>query len=259
MAVRGVLLDLEGVLYQADALVEGAPDAVEALRGAGYRLRFLTNTTTRPRRYVCERMRDMGFGVDIDDIFSPAMAAAGFLGGAGLRRVHLAAPDGLREDFAAFTLVDEAPEALVIGDLHTGFSFERLNGLFRMAFDGARIIALHKNRYYRRAEGLTLDVGPCVAALEYASGETAEVMGKPSPAFFALALDALELEAGEVVMIGDDIEADIGGGQGAGLYAVQVETGKYSARDREHPSVVPDARIATIRDLAPLLERLSLE
>ena len=117
-------------------------------------------------------------------------------------------------------------------------------------------MALHKNRFCRRAEGLSLDVGPFVAALEYAAGTEAAIMGKPSPAFFHMALESLGLAPGEVVMVGDDIEADIGGAQDAGLRAIQVETGKYSDRDREHPTVTPDECIASVVDLPALIARM---
>ena len=75
MAVRTVLLDLEGVLYQDGRPIDGALGAVDALRGAGLAMRFLTNTTTRPRRDIRARMLAMGFDAGLDDMFSPAMAA----------------------------------------------------------------------------------------------------------------------------------------------------------------------------------------
>ena len=256
MMVRGVLLDLEGVLYEGDEPIGGARGAVAALRQAGLALRFLTNTTTKPRSNIRARMAAMGFEAALDDIFSPAMAAGRFLEQAGVARIHLAAPDGLAEDFSGFALVVSEPEAVVIGDLYTDFTWQRVNGLFQMALGGARIVALHKNRFCRRAEGLSLDLGPFVAALEYATGAEAAIMGKPSPAFFHMALESLGLAPGEVVMVGDDLEADIGGAQDAGLRAIQVETGKYSARDREHPAVTPDERIASIADLPTLIARL---
>ncbi len=246
MALRGVLLDLEGVLYQDGRPIDGASGAVAALRESGIALRVLTNTTTRPRRDIRAAMQAMGFDAALDDIFSPAMAARRFLESAGVTRIHLAAPRGLAEDFEGFTLVEDDPEAVVIGDLHSDFSWRRVNRLYGMLRGGARLVALHKNRYCRREDGLALDLGPFVVALEYAAAVEAEIMGKPSPAFFAMALASLGLGAGDVVMVGDDIEADIGGAQGAGLRAVQVETGKYSAHDLRHPRIAPDGRIPSV-------------
>jgi HAD superfamily hydrolase (TIGR01458 family) len=254
--IRGLLLDLEGVLYQSDHAIAGAREAVHALTEAGLGIRYLTNTTTRCRREIVARLRAIGLPIEPDHLFTPAAGAARLLDRQAIRRVHLAAPAALGEDFAAFELVEGEPEAVVLGDLHEGFTWRRLDQLFRMLLAGARLVALHRNRYCRREHGIALDLGPFVAALEYAAGIQAEVVGKPARAFFDLAVDDLGLTAAEVVMVGDDIEADIGGAQQAGLRAVQVETGKFTQRDREHPTVRPDLVIPSIAELPGAIERL---
>ena len=253
MTVQGLLLDLEGVLYEEDRAIAGAANALQRLVDRGLCLRGLTNTTTRPRRAIAARLRDLGFPLEGPQIFTPAVAAGRFLKSEGLQRVHLAAPAALAEDFADFDLVDANAEAVVLGDLHLDFTWHRLNQLFTLLREGARLIALHKNRVCRRGGEIALDLGPFVSALEYASGQPALVVGKPARDFFDLALADLGLERGEVVMVGDDIEADIGGAQAAGLFAVQVETGKYTPADRRHPRVRPDAAIASLADLEAAL------
>jgi ribonucleotide monophosphatase NagD (HAD superfamily) len=74
---------------------------------------------------------------------------------------------------------------------------------FRLLLDGATLIAIHKSRYYKTAEGLALGPGPFVAALEYASGATAQVVGKPTKEFFLSSLKDMGVEPHETVMIGD--------------------------------------------------------
>ncbi len=143
---------------------------------------------------------------------------------------------------------------MVLGDLYKDFTWDRLNRLFGFLRDGARLIALHRNRVSRRGAEIALDLGPFVAALEYASGREALVVGKPARAFFELALADLGLEAAAVAMVGDDLEADIGGAQGAGLRAIQVETGTFTAADRDHPRIRPDRRVASFAELPALLE-----
>lgn len=247
--IRGLLLDLEGVLYQSGQTITGVAEAVRQLADAGLRIRYLTNTTTRSRRAIFESLRSMGVCVDPQHLFTPSAAACRLLERDGIRRVHLAAPLPLCEDFAVFELVKADPEAVVMGDLQEGFTWHRLNQLFQMLRSGARLIALHRNRYCRRESGISLDLGPFVAALEYAADIRADVVGKPACAFFSLVLDDLGIDADEVVMVGDDIEADIGGAQNAGLRAIQVETGKYTPRDREHPTIRPDLVIRSAATL----------
>jgi len=254
MAIGGCLLDIEGVLLQGDEALPGAPEAVRAIRERGLPLGYLTNTTTRPRSAIAARLDAAGIGASEDELRTPSAAAVALLGRDGIARVHLAADPALAADFEGFDLVDERPQAVVLGDLHSAFTWERLDGLFAMLRDGARLVALHRNRYCRRGGRLSLDLGPFVAALEYASATRATVVGKPSAAFFAAALEGLGAEAAETVMVGDDIEADIGGALEAGLRAVQVRTGKYTPADEAPGRPQPTGRIASIAELPGWLD-----
>jgi HAD superfamily hydrolase (TIGR01458 family) len=255
MPVRAVLLDLEGVLYKGGAPIAGALAAVRTLEGRGLPLRYVTNTTTTSRAGVARRLAGVGLDINLAALFTPLAAARRLLDQWRAGRIHLAAPPETAEDFAGLELAETGPvDAVVLGDLYKGFDWDRLDRLFALLREGARLIALHKNRLCRRGEAIGLDAGPFVAALEYAAGVEAVVVGKPSAEFFRLALDDLGVPAAEALMVGDDIEADIGGAQGAGLRAVQVETGKFTEADLGHPRVVPDARIASIVELPGLID-----
>jgi len=255
MPLRALLLDLEGVLYQEGAPIAGALAAVRALEARGLALRYLTNTTTTSRAGVARRLAAVGLDIDLATLFTPLAAARQLLDRWGAKRIYLAAPPETAEDFAGLELADAGPvDALVVGDLYKAFDWDRLNFLFSLLHGGARLVALHKNRVCRRGEAIALDAGPFVAALEYAAGVEAVVVGKPAPAFFELALADLGVTAAEAIMVGDDIEADIGGAQGAGLRAIQVETGKFTPADLDHPRVTPDLRIASVAELPTALE-----
>ena len=155
--------------------------------------------------------------------------------------------------FRDFERVDDRPEAIILGDLYRAFDWDRLNALFQMMQRGALLVALHKNRYCRRDGEIALDLGPFVAALDYAAGVQAEIVGKPSKLFFDLALADLGLDAASVAMVGDDVEADIGGAGQAGLTTIQVRTGKFTPKDEDHPSIRPDHLIDSAADLPSLL------
>ena len=257
MRVKAMLLDLEGVLYEGDRPIEGATTAVARLRETGLDLRYLTNTTTRSREGVAERLAGLGLELGADALFTPLAAARRLLAGWNASRIRLAAPSAAAADFAGLELATSGPvDAVVVGDLYKGFDWDLINELFGLLRGGARLIALHKNRYCRRDDGIGLDVGPFVAALEYAANTDAVVVGKPSADFFQLALDDMGVAAADTIMVGDDIDADIGGAQGAGLRAVQVRTGKYTAADLEHPSVRPDFRVDSIAALPDLIREM---
>lgn len=256
--VDGLLIDLDGTVYERDALVPGAARAVEELGERGVPFLFTTNTSRMARRTVVDRLAGMGLPLDPERILTAPLAAARWLRREGLGRVHLLLPESTHEDFSDFEIAgpDEDPEAVVVGDLGAGFTFERLNGAFRALRSGARLVAVHRNRYWLPPEGPTLDAGPFVVGLEYAAGVEAVQVGKPAPAFFELAAGMLDRPVGGLAVVGDDPESDIRGARAAGLTAIQVETGKFDAeRATGAPSAErPHHRIPSLAELPLLLE-----
>jgi HAD superfamily hydrolase (TIGR01458 family) len=198
----------------------------------------------------------MGFDVAEADVLTPAALAVAHCREHGHERVQLMVADSLREDLSALDEVaaDEPADAIVLGDLGAGFTADVLNAAFRRLMDGASLIALQHNRYWRRADGLALDVGAYAAALEYASGVEATVVGKPAREFFDAALGDLGADAASAVMVGDDVEGDVGGGLGAGIASVLVRTGKHRADAVAASGIAPTATIDSIVDLPGLLE-----
>jgi len=250
--VRGVVLDLDGTVYDSAGLIQGAGGAVETLRSAGLRVMFATNTTRQPRSALVERLRRLGIQVTADDVVTAPRAAATWLRENGVSTVALCLPDETATEFGEFRIDDEHPAAVVVGDLGLAWTYDRLNRAFRHVMAGAELVAVQKNRYWRTSDGLTLDAGPFVAALEYATGKNAVTVGKPSTTFFEAAARSLDLPAAQIVMVGDDVISDVQGAQRSGLSAVLVKTGKFRPDDLKS-SVRPDAMIDSVADLPALL------
>src|SRR3712207_839234 len=236
MRVGGLLVDLDGTLYVGDEPVEGAREAVGRLRSSGLALRYVTNTTRKPRREVREHLQALGFEVDEAEIFTPARAAVGMIRD---KSCFPLVDESLLEDLEGVAFDENRPDYVLVGDLGEGFTYRRLNAAFRRLTDSAQLLALQKNRYWRAEDGLSLDAGPFVAALEYASGKSATVVGKPERNFFRLALKDMGLEPQEVAMVGDDAEADVAGAQAAGLKGIRVRTGNTARRGQGPPDLSP--------------------
>jgi HAD superfamily hydrolase (TIGR01458 family) len=254
MHVQVLLLDLDGVLYVEDEPVPGACAAVAELRRRGLVLRFVTNTTSKPRRAILERLQRLGFEVKPEELSTPAALAVRHCLERGRRRVMLLARDDVKEDFRELDEVAQGVEAVIVGDLGEDFDYAVLDRAFRHLMDGAELIALQKNRYWMRPAGLALDVGPFVAALEYAARCEAFVVGKPSPDFFATILAGVPAEPAAAAMVGDDVETDVGGALGAGLAGILVRTGKFRADALRAAGVEPTAVVDSIADVPALLD-----
>lgn len=250
-----LLLDIDGVLYVGEEPLPGAVESLERLRELAGGTRLVTNTTSKSQREIAEHLRALGFEVAEGEVLTPAAMAVAHCRRHGYGRVSLMVGDSLREDLEELETVaeDEAADAIVLGDLGSGFTADALNAAFRRLMDGAELIALQHNRYWRRADGLTLDVGAYAAALEYASGVESTVVGKPSREFFRAALDDLGAEPAGAVMVGDDVEGDVGGGLDAGIASILVRTGKYREDAVAASGVIPSATVDSIADVPGLL------
>ena len=251
--VRALLVDLDGVLYVEDEQVPGAAEAVAALRDRGLGLRFVTNTTARSREQTLAKLGRLGFEVSEDELVTPAALARRHCEERGHRTVALIMNDAVKADFAELREVDERPDAVIMGDLGEAFGFPILNRAFRMVMDGAELIALQKNRFWLTGEGLSLDAGPFVAAIEYASGTDAYVVGKPAPAFFDGVLGDLGVDPEDTAMVGDDVESDVAGAMNEGLAGILVRTGKYREGFVRESGIRPTATVDSIAHVPELL------
>lgn len=246
---EAVLIDLAGVLHVGDAAVPGAVDALIRLRAAGLRLRFLTNTTRAPQRDIATLLAGLGFEVAEDEIQTAAAAAKQLVDQRALKPFYLVHPD-LADEMGPSA---ERPDAVVMGDMGPHLSYAHLNRAFRLLMDGAAFIAMARNRYFKEADGLSLDMGAFVTGLEFSSGVGAEIVGKPAAGFFQAALDALGVDAAQAVLIGDDLHDDVGAAQDAGIPGILVRTGKYQPEDEQDDEVRPSA---VVDDFAAAVSRL---
>jgi HAD superfamily hydrolase (TIGR01458 family) len=253
---EAILLDVEGVLYIQGDPIEGAPEALSRLREMADGIRLVTNTSSISRKEVIARVRKAGFEVEDEEVLTPAAMAVRYCREKGFSKVNLMVARSLREDLEEIDVVgtDQKADAIVLGDLGPMFSSETLSHAFRQMMDGAELIALQHNRYWKREDGLVLDVGAFSAALEYAAETEAVVVGKPSIDFYRMALADVGAAADRAIMVGDDIEGDIGGAQNAGIAAVQVRTGKYQEEKVAESGIEPSATVDSIADLPGLLE-----
>jgi len=251
--VAALLIDLDGVLYVEEEPIAGAAEAVERLRRGGLPLRFVTNTTAHSRDRTLEKLARLGVAVMPCELVTPAALAVAHCRERGHERVALIMNDEVKRDFAELRQTDGNCDAVIIGDLGPAFGYDVLNQAFRQVMAGAELIALQKNRYWMRADGLSLDVGPFVAAIEFAAGCEAYVVGKPARGFFDQVLADLGARAAQTAMVGDDIESDIGGALRAGLATILVRTGKYRQERVRASGIQPTVLVGSIADVPTLL------
>ena len=255
--VRAVLIDIDGVLTVSWKPLPGAVEALRAVRDAGLGVALVTNTTSRTRASIARTLADAGFPVAAEDVLTaPAVTAAYLAERYPGARVALLNSGDIGEDLAGVTPADDEEDevdVVVVGGAGAEFGYAALDRVFGHLQRGARLVAMHRNLYWRTDAGLRLDSGAFLAGLEAAARVEAEVTGKPSPAFFAAALGHLGVDAADALMVGDDIESDVLAAQRAGITGVLVRTGKYLPETHREASGDPDHVIDSFADLPGLL------
>jgi len=223
--LRGLLIDIDGVLRVGDQPIPGAGEAIEALRRREVPFRFLTNVTRKSRAEEAERLRRMGILVSPEEIYTASAVTAAYLRRLGAPRCWLLLEGSGVQEFAGIPLSDDSPQYVVLGDLGDDFPVMLLHRAFRALLNGARLIAIQRNPSWTAEDGLPrLDVGAWCAALEYASGQPALVMGKPAPLAYQLPAEEMGIPCQELAMVSDDPDVDLAGARGAGLRTIFVRT-----------------------------------
>ena len=238
--MAAILLDVDGVLHVSGEPISGAVDAVRRLRADGHRLRFVTNSTTMSRRELAGMLRELGFTLEDDELQTTGGVAARVLQG---KRVLALTMPGILDDLEGIQLIGMNADAVLVGGADETeepgriYSYLNLNRAFLELVAGAELYCLHRNRWWQTAAGIE-----------------ATVLGKPSPAYFGAAIEALDADAELTWMVGDDLEGDVGGAQAMGMRTVLVRTGKFRPDDLEHTSISPDGIVSSIAQLADWLE-----
>jgi len=252
--IAGALIDLDGTLMEAGrGPMEGAAAFLDRLHRSELPYKICSNTSRRSRADVAAAMAAAGLRVRSGDIVLPASLARRTIAASGRVRVMLLVPGACREDFAGLDLVDSGGDWVVVGDLGRELTVDRLDAAFRALRDGASLLALHRNPFWNAGpeRGWVLDAGAYAAALEFATGKTATVVGKPARAFYELALAELGAGAERTLMIGDNVANDLVGAAEAGCRTCLVRGTAFREDALAASPVRPDLIVDAVAQLDP--------
>ncbi|MEX2105397.1 MAG: HAD-IIA family hydrolase [Solirubrobacterales bacterium] len=253
----GFLIDLDGVVWLGREPVPGAVETLAALLDAGKGIVFVTNNPDRHPAVYAERLRGIGVDVGPERIVTAGMVvarlAAEAAGPGG--SAFVIGPAALKEMVATAgaTLLDGEPAreaSVVVVAGHRGFDYDELLTA-KLALDaGAALLATSHDPTMPMPGGAWPGTGAVLAAVETASGRSAEIAGKPERHLFEMALGVIGAP-GRVAMVGDRIASDIDGGRAAGLATVLVLSGASTREDAEAATPPPDHVLESLAGLLP--------
>ena len=247
MSSKAFLFDLNGVFYEDNKVLEGAIEIINLLREKKIPFRFISNNTTYSRRFFTKKLNEIGLKISNEEIFTANYAGFLIAKKLKLKNCRLILNKEGQEDYEPLIDNKRKIDGIVIGDIGNKWNYELMNQLMKNILDGARIIALHKGKYFQSKGELQIDCGAFVKGLEYVTGKKAIVVGKPSESFFKLAISGWNFK--DISIVGDDIYNDIRGGKNMGFSTYLVKTGKFREDIFSRSKISPDHCIESIQKL----------
>jgi len=255
--IKGILTDIDGTLYFKESSIPGAVEAVSILRKLGLKILFFTNTDSKSPKTILEILKNYGFSVDEEEVFTPIIALKEFLAKYPNKKLFFVTTIEVEQEFQKFRKVNgsEIPDFVIIGDFHDNWDVNRLNKAFKFVFKGAKLLGTQGNRYYLDKLGEpVIDTGSFVQMIANAANVDFKIFGKPVREFFLQALKKLNLKPEEALVIGDDLESDIEGAINSGIKGILVKTGKGQYYDPKTSKDKPFMVINSISNLPELFK-----
>jgi len=224
-----------------DGPVPGAAMAVRTLRDHGKRVRFLTNDASTSRADRAAELRQCGVDAADSEVFTACARTASYVRQHGTRPTQLLVSGSGRQDFSDLPIVEEHAEVVVVGDFFAGYSHRALDAAYTALCEGAEFIAVQRNSSCWRGGAVRIDCGFWVAGLEFCTGRTAHVVGKPARDAYLTVLSDAGCAPRRAVMVSDDADSDLHGARAAQLHTVHVPRATESAssgEDQEVPDVL---------------------
>ena len=246
------LFDLDGTVYLGETPIAGATEALGRLRGAGKRIVYLTNNSSKTHAEYENKLRALGLWGAGDSVYTSADATAEYLNAhAAGKRVYLLATPPVAQAFraAGVRLVEEDPDVCVLA-YDTTLTFEKMRRFNEYLAAGKLFIATHPDDVCPTAGVPMPDVGSFLALFERSCGRRPDVIcGKPFTVMGACVARAFGVPAARTCMAGDRMHTDIRFGNANGMHTLLVLSGETTRRAMAAFPDVPDVVLESVADL----------
>src|ERR1700761_7556907 len=248
---HGLMIDMDGVIYAGDELINGADVFVKRLLKDKIPFTFLSNNSSKSRADAVEKLAKLGIKVTEKHIYTSAMATATFLTEHYPdSSAHVLGEGGLLKSLknAGIRLTDKKPDLVILGEGHQ-FSLDKVHEAVEMILGGARFIATNRDPSPRRSGWNNLGIAATAAMIEEASGREPFVIGKPSPVMMRSGAAYMGLRPEDITIIGDTMETDIIGGIYMGFKTILVLSGIADDEELKRYGYRPNLVVRSVREI----------
>ena len=230
---KAFIMDMDGVIYHGNRLLPGAVEFTRWLMENGKRFLFLTNSSERSPRELCEKLKRLGIEVGEEHFYTSALATAEFLSRqkAGCS-AYVIGEAGLYNALyeKGITMNDVNPDYVIVGETRT-YSYERIEKACFLVQKGAKLIGCNPDLTGPSEAGIVPATGALIAPIEFATGVKAYFPGKPNPIMMRHAVKRLGVPSMDTLIIGDRMDTDIVAGVEAAVDTALMLSGVTTEAD----------------------------
>jgi 4-nitrophenyl phosphatase len=246
--IKGLILDLDGVLWKDNSSIGDLPSIFDKIRVQGLKVVCATNNATSTVAEYTKKFNTFGVKIEPWQIVTSAMASAHAFIKAFPKKgaVYIVGENGLISELRknGFTTItepsDDSPVVAVIAGMDRSLSYQKLQRATMHIRAGTPFFGTNPDATFPTPLGLVPGAGSIIAAIEIASGVKPIIIGKPSPFMFELASEQMKLNKSEILIVGDRLETDIAGGQALGARTALVLSGVSTRQQASNWSPPPD-------------------
>ena len=254
---RGILCDMDGVIYHGNKILPGTQDFIDWLQKTGMPFLFMTNSSERSPRELSEKLHRMGIAIEESRFYTSAMATAAFLasqkpGGSA----YVIGQPGLINALydAGYSTNDVNPDYVVVGETPM-YTYETIKKAVSLVLNGAKLIGTNPDLTGPTESGIVPACGSLVAPIELSTGVKAYFVGKPNPIMMRTGLRLLGCPRESALIVGDRMDTDIISGIESGIESVLVLSGVTRREDLSRFGFEPDYVLDHVGKLPALLDQ----
>ena len=249
--IKGLAIDMDGTVYKGMDVIPGAREFIFDLKKNGIPFTFVTNNSSKGRRYYYDKLKKMGFDVETDNVLTSGIATLRYLNQErpGKSVYPLGTESYVSEVKEYGVRIDEEHPDIVLLSFDTTITYEKINKAYQFLMDGAEFIATHPDDLCPTEDGYDVDIGPFILMFEYLTKKKATVIGKPNRLLLDMASSQMGIESDEIAMVGDRLYTDMRMAWDNGIPSILVLTGETTLDDLKDSDIKPTYVLDSVADI----------
>ena len=249
--IRGLAIDMDGTVYKGMVPIPEAREFISSLKGHDIPYMFVTNNSSKGRREYYDKLRRMGFDIDMRNVLTSGTAALRFLkDNRKGKTVYVIGTESYMEDVREYGIpIDDEDPDIVLLTFDRELTYEKINKGYAFIKRGAEFIATHPDDLCPTEDDYDVDIGAFIAMYARVLPQEPLIIGKPNRLLLDMAASEMGIPSDSIAMVGDRLYTDMRMAADNGLPSILVLTGETSADDLKGTDIQPTYVLDSVADI----------